>query len=151
QPEPDAEPRRRRPQEIARGEEPALVEQPVRRQEQLPVDVPDSTVLEERSGDEQPMVAGLLDERHDRRQVLRLGGERGETGIVEADRDLGREVLEQVTRETELGEDDEARATLASLADQGLVTPEVLVESAEDWRDLGERDAECRHGRSLAG
>ena len=40
-PDADPEPRRRRPQEIARGEEPPLVEQAVRRQEQLPVDVPD--------------------------------------------------------------------------------------------------------------
>ena len=70
-PTPDPEPRRRRPQEIARGEEPPLVEQAVRRQEQLPVDVPDPAVLEQRGGDEQAVVGRFLDERDDDRQVRR--------------------------------------------------------------------------------
>ena len=70
QPDADSEPRRRRPQEIARGEEPPLVEQPVRGQEELPVDVPDLAVLEEGRGDEQAMIRRLLDERDDRGQVL---------------------------------------------------------------------------------
>ena len=68
-PRPDPEPRRRRPQHVARGEEPPLVEQAVGRQEQLAVDVPDLAVLEQRGGDEQPVVGRLLDERDDRRQV----------------------------------------------------------------------------------
>ena len=53
------------------GEEPALVELAVRRQEHLPVHVPDLAVLHERRRDEQPVVARLLDERHDRRRQRR--------------------------------------------------------------------------------
>ena len=53
------------------GEEPALVEQPVGRQEELAVDVPDLAVLEQRRGDEQPVVGRFLDERDDRRQPAR--------------------------------------------------------------------------------
>ena len=69
-PDADPEPRRRRPQEIARGEEPPLVEQAVRRQEQLPVDVPDPAVLEQGRGDEQAVVGRFLDERDDDRQAV---------------------------------------------------------------------------------
>ena len=49
--------RRHRPQQVARGEEAALVEQPVGRQEQLAVDVPDLAVLDERGRDGDPVVA----------------------------------------------------------------------------------------------
>ena len=75
-PDADAEPRRHRPQQVAGGEEPALVEQAVGRQEQLAVDVPDLAVLEQGGRDEQPVVGRLLDERDDRRQAARRGGER---------------------------------------------------------------------------
>ena len=51
-------------------EEAPLVEQPVGRQVQLPVDVPDLAVLDERGGDEQAVVGRFLDERHDRGQSL---------------------------------------------------------------------------------
>ena len=54
--EADAQARRHRPQHVARPEEAALVEQAVRRQEQLAVDVPDLAVLEQGRGDEQPVV-----------------------------------------------------------------------------------------------
>ena len=66
--EPDAHPeaRRHRPQDVARGEEAPLVEQPVGRQEDLAVDVPDLAVLDQGGGDEQPVVGRLLDERDDR-------------------------------------------------------------------------------------
>ena len=51
------------------GEEAALVEQPVGRQEHLAVDVADLAVLDQRGGDEQPVVGRLLDERHDGREA----------------------------------------------------------------------------------
>jgi hypothetical protein len=51
----------------------------------------------------------------------------------------------------ELGKDDEPGATRASLADQRVVTLEVLVEPTEGRRDLGERDSQGGHGPSLAG
>ena len=51
------------------GEEAALVEQAVGRQEELAVDVPDLAVLEQGGRDEQPVVGRLLDERDDRRQA----------------------------------------------------------------------------------
>ena len=130
QPEPDPEPRRRRPQEIARGEEPPLVEQPVRGKEQLPVDVPDPTVLEQRRRDEQAVIGRLLDERHDRREVLRRGREAGQARVVEADRHLRGEILEQIAGQAELREDDEAGAPPAGLLDQLVVAGEVRVEAA---------------------
>ena len=75
------------------------------------MDVPDLAVLEQRRGDEQPVVARLLDERHDRATGPRVvGGELGEPRVVEAHRDLGGEVLEQVAGQPELREDDEAGA-----------------------------------------
>ena len=52
-------------------EEAPLVEQPVRRQEHLAVDVPDLAVLEQRGRDEQAVVGRLLDERDDGRQAAR--------------------------------------------------------------------------------
>ena len=69
---PDPEARRHGPQQVARREEPALVEQAVGRQEQLAMDVPHLAVLEEGRRDEQPVVGRLLDERDDRGQALRV-------------------------------------------------------------------------------
>ena len=109
-PQPDPQPRRRRPQDIARGEEPPLVEEAVGGQEELAVDVPDLAVLEQRRGDEQAVVARLLDERDDRREPVGLRGELGQARVVEPDRDLGGEVLEEVAGQPQLGEDDEAGA-----------------------------------------
>ena len=149
-PMPDPEPRRRRPQDVAGGEEAPLVEEAVGRQEQLAVDVPDLAVLEQRRGDEQPVVGRLLDERDDGRQPARRRGQRREARIVEAHRDLGGEVLEQVAGQAELGEDDEVGAVGACLAEQLGVPGEVGVEGAELRRDLGEGDAERLHAPSLA-
>ncbi len=150
EPHPDPQPRRRRPQEIARGEEAALVEQAVGRQEQLPVDVADPAVLEQRRRDEQAMVAGLLDERDHDRQVLRLRGKRSEARIVEADRDFRGEVLEQVAGQPQLGEDDEPGPLRARLAEELVMEGEVLVEHPESGGDLGEGDPERRHERRIA-
>ena len=65
-PDADPEPRGRGSQRVARREEPPLVEQPVGRQEQFPMDVANLAVLQEGRRDEQPVVARLLDEGHDR-------------------------------------------------------------------------------------
>ena len=62
-PDPTPEARRDRPQDVAGGEEAALVEEPVRREEELAVDVPDLAVLEQGGRDEQPVIARFLDER----------------------------------------------------------------------------------------
>src|SRR6185503_16027403 len=100
--DPDADPelRWRRPDRVAGGEEPSFVELAVRWQEDLPVDVPDLAVLKERRRDEQPMVARLLDERDDRGAATGgLGGQVRQAGVVEPHRDLGGEILEQVSRE----------------------------------------------------
>ena len=59
------------PQQVAGGEEAPLVEQPVGRQEELAVDVPDLAVLEQGGRDEQPVIGRFLDERDDRRQAAR--------------------------------------------------------------------------------
>ncbi len=108
-PDARAETRRDGPQQVARREETTLVEQAVGRQEELPVDVPDLAVLEQGRGDEQPVVGRFLDERHDRGQALGHTGELSEARIVEPHRDLGRQVLEQVAGQPELGEDDAGR------------------------------------------
>ena len=141
-PTPDPEPRRRRPQEIARGEEPPLVEQAVRRQEQLPVDVPDLAVLEQRRRDEQAVVGRLLDERDDGRQAVGRGGERRQARIVEAHRDLRREVLEQVAGQAELREDDEAGAAARASSSSSWWRARFASSMPEPGRDLGEGDPE---------
>ena len=74
QPDADSQPRRRRPEEIAGGEEAALVEQAVGRQEELALDVANRPVLEQGDCDEQAVIGRLLDERDDRRQPV--GGRR---------------------------------------------------------------------------
>ena len=127
------------------AEEPPLVEQPVRRQEQLAVDVADLAVLDERGGDRDPVVAGLLGERDDRGQAAGRCRQARQPRVVEAHRDLGSEVLEHVAREAELGEDDEVGTLRARLAEEVDVVGEVLVQLAELRRELGEGDAERRH------
>ena len=145
--EPDAHPEsgRHRTQHVAVGEEPPLVEQAVRRQEDLAVDVADLAVLEQGRGDEQPVVGRLLDERHDRGQVAGRSGEVGQARIVEAHRDLGREVLELVARQAELGEDDEVRALGASVGEELVVTGKVGIELAQRRGDLREGDPHGLH------
>jgi len=63
------------------------------------------------AADEEAMIGRLLHERNGHREAARRRRQRGEPRVVEAHRDLGREVLEQVAREAELGKDDELRAT----------------------------------------
>ena len=134
------------------GEEPPLVEQAVRRQEQLPMDVADLAVLEQGRGDEQPVVGRLLDERDDRpKGPARRRGEVGQPRVVEADRDLGGEVLELVAGQPELGEDDEVGALRARLVDQLMVTCEVRVELARaPARSARGRRAPSACGRAYA-
>ena len=115
------------------------------------MDVPDPSVLEQGGRDEQAMVGRLLDERDDRREPLGLRREHRQAGIVEPDRDLGGEVLEQVAGQAELGEDDQPGAVGPGAGEQLVVAGEVLVEQAEPRRDLGEGDPERLHGPSLVG
>jgi len=69
-----------------------------------------------------------------------------ETRVVEAERDLGREVLQLVAGQAELGEDDQARAARACLVEELMVSREVVLERAEARCRLSERDPE--HGRN---
>ena len=149
QPDAGADPRRHRAEHVARGEEAPLIEQPVRGQVHLPMDVADLAVLDERGRNEEPVVARFLDEGDDRRETPRGAGEPGESRVVESHRDVGGEVLEQVAREAQLGEDDQAGARLARAIQQCVVDREVLVEQAEPGRDLRERDPEGRHRASI--
>ena len=82
------------------------------------MDVDDPAVLEQRGRDEQAVVARLLHERDDRRQPGGLGRERGQAGMVESDGNLAGEVLEEVARQPQLGEDDQAGAPGACLGEQ---------------------------------
>src|SRR5438034_3683659 len=144
-PDAHAEPGRHRPQHVAGGEEPALVEETVGGQEHLAVDVPDLAVLHQCRRDEQAMVARFLHERHGRRDPPRRCREPDESWIVEAQRHLGREVLELVAGQAELGEDDQAGAAGTCLVEELTVASEVVLERAEARCGLGERDPE--HGR----
>ena len=110
------------------------------------MDVPNPAILEERRGDEQAVVSRLLDERDDRREVLRLGRQRGEARIVEPDRHLRGEILEEVAGQPELGEHDQPGAAPARLGDERVMPLQVLVEQAEPRRDLGEGDGQRLHG-----
>ena len=125
-----------------RREEAPLVEEAVR-QVELAVDVPDAAVLEQRRGDEQPMVGRLLDERHDRRQPGRVAHERGQARIVEPHRHLGREVLELVASQPELGEHDQPGTASACLGDERAVTLEVLLEHTQARRQLAAMRSSC--------
>ena len=72
-------------------------------------------------------------------------GQLGQARVVEAHGDLGREVLELVAGQPELGEDHEVGAALPGLGQQGPVTLEVRVERPELRRDLGERNSQRSH------
>ena len=146
-PEPQAQPAVGRADRAARREEAALVEEPVRRQEDLAMDMADLAILEQRRGDEEPVVVRFLDEGDDDARTVARPGELDEALVVATHRDLGVEVLEQVAGEAELGEDDEVGPVTTSLADEGVVPREVALQIAEARRDLGEGDADLRHGR----
>ena len=64
-PEAQPEPAVGRPQRAPGREEAPLVEEPVRRQEDLAMDVAHAALLEQRRRDEEPMVLRFLDERDD--------------------------------------------------------------------------------------
>ncbi len=84
----------------------------------------------------------------DGRQPARRPRERGQPRVVEAHRDLGGEVLEQVAGQAELGEDDQAGAARAAPRRcSSWWRARLSSRSPEPGRDLGEGDAERLHGR----
>src|SRR5206468_2380210 len=98
------------------------------------VAVPSPTSLRaarSRPGDDETMVARCLPERHGRRAPPRRCREPDESWIVEAQRHLGREVLELVAGQAELGEDDQAGAAGTCLVEELTVASEVVLERAE--------------------
>ncbi len=98
------------PEPIASGEKASLVEEAVRGQEELAVYEPDLAVFQQRGRYEESVVHRLLDERDDGRDAVRLRREAQKTRIVLSHRHFGREVLELVTGQAELGKDDQAGA-----------------------------------------
>ena len=80
----------------------------------------------------------------------RLAGQRREPRVVEPHRDVGREVLEQVAGQPELGEHDQARPAGPRLREQLAVARQVRLEVAEAWRELREGDPQGVHGPSIA-
>ena len=74
----------------------------------------------------------------------------GQTRIVEPDRDLRRQILEQVARQPELGEHDEAGTAPARLLDQLVVTCQIGIEHPEPGGQLGEGHGQGLHARSIA-
>ena len=113
------------------------------------MDVLDAPVLEQDRGDEQAMVGRLLDERHDRREVLGGRGQVGQPRVVQAHRDLRGEVLELVAGQPQLREHDEVGAIGAGGRQELVVAGQVLVELPERRGDLGERDAQLVHAGSI--
>ena len=107
--------------------------------------VPDLAVLDQRSGDRDPVVAGLLGERDHGGQTAGLGGEPAQTRVVEPHRDLCREVLEHIARKAELREDDQAGTLRAGLTEEVDVLGEILVQRAEPRRELCEGDPKWVH------
>ena len=149
-PDPDAQPRRHGAQHVAGREEAPFVEEAVRRQEHLAVDVAELSVLEEGGRDEQAVVCRFLDERDDRGQTGRGGGESSQPRIVQPHRHLAREVLELIAGEAELREDHQVRTGRPGLVEEGMVTVEIRLEIAQARRDLGEGDGErWLHGGSI--
>ena len=148
-PEADPEIGRRRPQHVAGREEPPLVEQPVRRQEQLAMDVTDLAVLEQGRRDEQAVVGRFLHERDDGRQAIGRRQQLAQPRVVEAHRHLAREILQLIPGQPELGEDDQLCPAGPGLAQEFMVPREVLVEGAQARCDLGQRDADLPHGLSI--
>src|SRR6185295_8311948 len=144
------DPRRDRPQGVAGREEATLVEQAVRRQEELAMDMPDLAVLHQGGGDEQAMIGRLLDEADHGGQAFGRPGELGETRVVETHRDFGREVLEEVAGQAQLGEHDQAAVLAPGIADERVMALQVRLEVAETWRDLSEADPESVHAPSIA-
>ena len=130
-------------------EEAALVEQAVRGQEDLAVDVADLALLQQRRRDEQAVVVRLLHEGDDRRQVPGRRASSTRRGSSTRIATSGGEVLEQVAGQAQLRKDDQPGATRARLGEELVVARQVLLESAEARRDLGKRDAQRRHARSV--
>ena len=135
----------RRPQHGPGGEEATLVEETVGGQEDLAVHVPQLAALEQRGGDEEAVVVGLLDEGDHRRQTVGGARQVAQAGVVETHRHLGVEVLEQVAGQPQLGEDDQVGGLRARIREHGVMAGEVLVERTEAWRDLGQGNAQRRH------
>ncbi len=113
------------------------------------MDVPDLAVLEQRGRDEQPMIGRFLDERDDDRQILGRGRQIGQARIVQAERHLGRQILELVAGQAELREDDQVGALGPRRSDELVVPGQVGREAAEHRSDLSERHTDRVHGRSI--
>src|SRR3990172_4530631 len=133
------------PDERAGGEEAPFVEEAVGGQEDLAMNVVHGAVLEQRRGDEETMVGRLLHEGDHRGQAHRLGRQGRKARVIEPHRDLGREILQQVPGQTQLGEDDEPGAARPRLGKERAMALEVRLERAELRGGLGEGDAERLH------
>ena len=82
-------------------------------------------VLEQDGRDEQPVVGRLLDQRDDGGHALGRGREIGQARVVEAQGDLGGEVLELVAGQPELREDDQVGAVGPGRLERFVVAGEV--------------------------
>jgi hypothetical protein len=131
---------------VAGAEEAALVEQPVVGQERLARDAAQRAAFEQGGGDEQPVVVRLLDEAHHHRHRAGVGRQPGQPRIVGAHGHFGVELLQQVAGQAEFGERQQVDALGACLPDQFSVADKVRLSLPELGRDLGQPDAQGRHG-----
>jgi len=95
------------------------------------------------------VIRRLLDERDDRAHAIGRLRELQQSGIIAPDRDLSVQVLQQVARQSQLREDDEIGALAPGLAEQRVVSLEVVIERPKARSDLGKGDADGSHGRSV--
>jgi len=105
------------------------------------MDGEDRAALEEGDRVVDAAVARTLGESDDDRDVLRALSELLDRRGVERQRDLGRLVLQEVSRQGKLGEDDELRARLHRRVDLGEMRPQVRLDVAEGGFDLSQLDA----------
>ena len=82
-------------------------------------------------------------------QPVVSGGETEQARVVDPHRDLGRQILQVVAGQPELGEDHETGPGGAGLGQELVVACEVLLEQAEPRRELGKGDPERLHDPSL--
>ena len=129
-----------RPDPVAGPREAALVEQAIGRQVHLAMEANQGAVPDE--SDALQYRCSASPPRTRRRPASPARCADGEQArVIGADRNVGNEVLEQVSGERQLREDGELRPLGLGSADAIHGDLEVRVELAESRRDLGQRDA----------
>src|SRR5713101_238883 len=132
---------------IAWPEVAAVVEDPVRRQVDLPVDVDEPSARPVPLCDMQLRVGRALNETRADVDLARRLGDRGKLRIVGGAGHVGGEVLQVIAGERELRKDHQARACGSGAGDPFLVHLHVAFDGAERRRALRDGDANAHETR----